>query len=168
MRRYIYMILLAGLSQQPLSAAVPERAGQGFNCSFQTGLANFEKLTLWYGQMGKTNAKTPQITDVSKLFIRSGMAEGSKMTFWVSDEWPERFSVNYFDPRRKGSLPSALLSVYSRSNDGKLVLADISHFDSKADDASKDGKIIPVRTYRGLCEVTLDVTLSAFTNGLQK
>ena len=168
MNRRALLTLMLALMPQPLFAAVPEKPGQGFNCSFQTGLTVSEKLTLWYGQMGKTNAKTPQFVDASKLFVRGGMAEGNRMTFWVSDEWPERFTVNYFEPGGKGGLPSALLTVFSRSNDGKLVLADISHFDPKADSSSQEGKITPIRTYRGLCEVTLDVTLSAFTNGVQK
>ncbi|MBB4641522.1 hypothetical protein [Rhizorhapis suberifaciens] len=168
MDRRALIILMLALIPQPVAAAVLEKADQGFNCSFQIGLASAEKLTLWYGQMGKTNAKTPQIVDASKLFVRGGMTQGNRMTFWVSDEWPEKFTVNYFEPDRKGGIPSALLSIFSRSNDGKLFLADISHFDPKDDSSSQDGKITPVRTYRGLCEVTLDVTFSAFTNGAQK
>lgn len=160
-------ILVLALMSQPAAAAIPEKAGQGFSCSFQTGLTTFEKLTLWYGQMGRTNVKTPQFVDTGKLFVRGGMAEGNRMTFWVSDEWPDKFTVNYFDPSSKGGPPAALLSIFSRSNDGKLVLADISHFDSKAE-SSQDGKIMALRTFRGLCEVMLDVTLSAFTNGTQK
>ncbi|GLV29711.1 hypothetical protein TomTYG75_22300 [Sphingobium sp. TomTYG75] len=160
-------VLMVALMSQPLAAAISEKSGQGFNCSFQTGLASSEKLTLWYGQMSRTNVKTPQFVDAGKLFVRGGMAEGNRMTFWVSDEWPDRFTVNYFEPSGKGGPPSALLSIFSRSNDGKLVLADISHFDPKAE-SSQEGKITPIRTYRGLCEVKLDVTLSAFTNGVQQ
>ena len=161
------LVLMLALTGQTAAAAVPEKAGQGFNCSFQTGLTSFEKLTLWYGQMGRTNVKTPQFVDTGKLFVRDGIAEGNRMTFWVSDEWPDKFTVNYFEPSSKGGPPSALLSIYSRSNDGRLVLADISHFDPKSE-SSKDGRITPLRTYRGICDVTLDVTLSVFTNGTQK
>lgn len=168
MRTLWFLTLLLAVAPQPLLAAVPEKAGQGFNCSFQTSLAGYEKLTLWYGQMGKTNAKTPQISDAGKLFVRGGIAEGRRTTFWVSDEWPDKFTVNYFEPNRKGSLPSALLTVFSHSNDSKLVLADISQFDPDANQGSQGGKITPIRTYRGLCEVKLDVTLSAFTNGVQQ
>ncbi|BBD97904.1 hypothetical protein SAMIE_1014050 [Sphingobium amiense] len=162
-----FFVLIIAAVSSPVSAAVPEKAGQGFHCSFQTGLTNFERLTLWYGQMGRTNVKTPQFVDSGKLFVRGGMAEGNRTTFWVSDEWPDRFTVNYFDPVFKDGFPSALLTIFNRSSDGTLFNADISHFDPKAE-RSQDGKITPIRTYRGLCEVKLDVTLSAFTNGAQK
>ncbi|MFD2578968.1 hypothetical protein ACFSTD_10935 [Novosphingobium colocasiae] len=89
-------VMMAGLMPAWVVAAPKEFDGQGFDCYFQTGLQKLDRVSVWYGGLKYANDKTPQFADPARLIVRQGVVNGAKMTFYVSDKWPDTFDFSVF------------------------------------------------------------------------
>ncbi|HEX7821488.1 MAG TPA: hypothetical protein VF463_12840 [Sphingobium sp.] len=140
-------------------AAKGPGSGDGYDCFFQVRAGELARVRLWYGAKLAGNAILPYIEDTSRLLLLN--AEGkSQSTLRINDQRPESLTVNYF--RTGGGLPLALLTIFKTEN--AETSAQIAHLPS--DLKSSAEKIVPSKTYSGLCRVTTTVIYDAFMNGV--
>jgi hypothetical protein len=138
--------------------------GKGFDCRFQTGFEKFSKLSIWYGPNRRGGASVPQVQDVERLFALRGLNVGQAFTIGQLDEWPERFTLNYFvDAQRRK--PISMLTIFSFTNEDGVFIADSVQF-SPENDSSDGTKLVPLKRYRGYCHLNPEVAFLEFRNGL--
>ena len=154
-RACLALVALFGVNH---SATATSGNGRAFDCSFQTGRLTLERLTVWYGASKASQGATPQFDDPAKLFVLKGTAVGTNLTFHVSDDWPTRFTINYFE-RDKGTSPLALFVIHGDGNLGEDFIAEVAQF---APNAPRDMTIKPVKRLYGACKVTPEITWDTF------
>ena len=167
MNRFALITAMFGcVHSQSAFAAESEKLGKGFDCRFQSEIDRLVPFSVWHGQINKAPVSVPQVQDTEKLFALAGLQVGARMIVHANDEWPQKFTLNYFEERGNGR-PSALFVVYSEPNDTGSFLADISQFSLDRDQANPD-KIVALKRYRGICKVSAAISFVEFRNGLPK
>jgi hypothetical protein len=158
--------LFGSILTQPALAADSEYFGKGYDCRFQSEIDRLVPFSVWYGRINKAPDSVPQVQDTEKLFALAGLHAGARMIVHAADEWPAKFTLNYFEDRGKGR-PSALFVVYGQSNNTGSFLADITQFSLEPDPANPD-RIVALKRYRGICKASAAVSFAEFRNGLPK
>jgi hypothetical protein len=165
MSRFLTVIsaFVAAFVSSPALAADKVFDGQGFDCYFQTEKQKLDRLSVWYGGMRHQNDKTPQFQDPSKLVVLNGFAAGSRMTFYVTDQWPDRFEFQYFQ-LDAGSTPLSMLTVFGDTSTPEAYRAEIVYLPKNI---SKDVTVQPTKRIGGMCSYSAAVTLAAFRASTQ-
>jgi hypothetical protein len=159
-RRFAVSLAIAAcLTATGTGAATPEYMGIGFYCRFHAGLDRLVPFSVWYGRVNKAGP-TPQVRDTAKLFALAGLEARTRMTIYVSDKWPEQFTLNYFEERGKGR-PSSLFTVIGEGSDAEEFLAEIAQLSLQPDPADAD-RITASKRYKGICKAVVDTTRAAF------
>ena|GEM_PF-5507224 len=147
----------------PTQAADKAFEGQGFDCYFQTGKQQLERIRIWYGGIQHKNDKSPQIEDASKLFVLNGLSAGNRLSYYVQDKWPDEFEIQYFQ-KDSGSTPLTMLSINGKELHADSYRAEIVYLPPNI---AEGVSIQPTKRIGGRCTTVEAITLAAFRASAQ-
>jgi len=159
-------VLLVTASGGVAAPLPPPPLGKAFACRIHSDFDKLSTLTIWYGPNRRGDGSLPQVDDPDRVFALGGLDVGKEVTFWVKDEWPVTFTLNYFEKRGQGQ-PTSLLAVGAAEGDGEIFPVQVATF-SLGTPRTGSGNIRPEKVVRGMCRFLPEISFAEFRNGQAK